>query len=387
MAERMPDRRSSTLSHQSSVRHSNPDVFSDDFALDSIHISDGFGPSKTHNDTSTSPAPTSTRQTSRTVSRRSVALQPPSEQSPNPATRKQVPQGYSRGGSLSSRNDPQMSQIPQRTMSMASVSAMSDATSNQQRPASIISGYSMPRTQSIYRGATGPSHPYGMYPQDTSLNRSSTISSMRPPERSYSGNNGPTHPYGMYPQSVVPEGEVIAGSNSVPLVPVGFPGLDQQYTRRLGPDGEEADDIIGADGHTEQLPPYTRFPDALITKERYAPDAINGQSSSPQTPLQPVPNSASSDGGSEDERAQINTAAAGAAGLVTGESNTRPRWGRRKACCGNVPRWALVTIAVLSILLATLLGAIVGKIIAHRNGSHPSQSSPTLNPNPAQDTK
>ena len=43
-------------------------------------------------------------------------------------------------------------------------------------------------------------------------------------------------------------------------VPIGFTGLGQSYQRRRGPDGEELD-IIGADGHTEQLPPYTRYPE------------------------------------------------------------------------------------------------------------------------------
>lgn len=43
-------------------------------------------------------------------------------------------------------------------------------------------------------------------------------------------------------------------------VHVGFPGLGQNYTRRLGPDGEDQD-LIGEDGHTEQLPPYTRYPE------------------------------------------------------------------------------------------------------------------------------
>lgn len=44
-------------------------------------------------------------------------------------------------------------------------------------------------------------------------------------------------------------------------VALGFPGLGgQAYQRIRGPDGEEQD-IIGVDGHTEQLPPYSRYPD------------------------------------------------------------------------------------------------------------------------------
>ena len=44
----------------------------------------------------------------------------------------------------------------------------------------------------------------------------------------------------------------------------------QSYQRRLRPDGEDADDLIGPDGHTEQLPPYTRYPTDLPPKERNA---------------------------------------------------------------------------------------------------------------------
>ena len=302
-----------------------------------------------------------------------------------------MPKVYGRGSSGSLRKDVPASQPPQRTTSQVSESARSDATSYQQRPSSIMSGYTMPRTQSVYRGPTGPSHPYGMYPQDTALNRTSTVLSIRPPERSYNGEEGPAHPYGMYPQNIVPEGEVGSGTGTVPIAPVGFPGLGQHYARRLGPDGEEADDIIGADGHTEQLPPYTRYPDAVAVKERYAPHAPENQAS-PSTPLQPfeVPTSPDGSQSSDDDQPHINTAAAAAAGLVTESGATKERWksrSRKRTCCGTVPRWALVIIIVLSILLAAVLGGVIGHWVSNsKKGGHNNNGTlpDTVSPNDRQ---
>lgn len=87
-------------------------------------------------------------------------------------------------------------------------------------------------------------------------------------ERNYTGPSGPTHPYGMYPQGISMDD---VGSNvllpQAPLVPVGFPGSNDQYQRRLGPEGEEAGGMIGPDGHAEELPPYTQYPDEAIARK------------------------------------------------------------------------------------------------------------------------
>lgn len=379
MTDRTPNREPSTTSRHSSLRRSNPDIFSDEFALDSMVVSDGFRPSMDRDDAIPSTPARSPPRT--TIPRRSIALQSQAEQSPKSVKRKQLPYSLSKGGSISSRNDGAPALYPQRTASAASTSEMSETTSSHQRPSSVISGYSMPRRESVYRGATGPSHPYAMYPQDTTLNRTSTTSSVRPLDRSYGGTNGPTHPYGMYIQNTVPEGEISMGSNTAPIAPVGFPGLSQQYTRRLGPDGEEADDIIGPDGHAEQLPPYTRYPDAIVTKENYAPGDPEGQLS-PQSPLQATPTQGSSDDvqPSDDERAHINPPPAGAAAPVNHRTSLKERWvsnGKKWTCCGVVvPRWAVVVMVVLAVLLAAVLGAVVGRLVSdmkNRRGSDPTR--------------
>ncbi|KAL2256841.1 hypothetical protein VTK26DRAFT_1041 [Humicola hyalothermophila] len=117
--------------------------------------------------------------------------------------------------------------------------------------------------QGPYQGPRGPSHPYHMYPQNVRLARSTstatsgTSSTLPRSESSYTGPRAPAHPYGLYPQSDGIEAAAVPG---VPI-PLGFHGLPDQYQRRVGPDGEDTGDIIGPDGHTEQLPPYTRYPE------------------------------------------------------------------------------------------------------------------------------
>ncbi|MCJ1389170.1 hypothetical protein MMC18_002025 [Xylographa bjoerkii] len=372
MAERTPTRQSSTSSRRSSLRPSNPDIFSDDYALEAIPVSDGFRPTVVESNTTFS-----TRTTSRSIPRRPVPPEPRPDPSSDSPKRKKSSKSYGRGNSVSSRHAAPAWQVPQRTPSMASVSAMSDGTSFSQRQTSMMSSFSVPRIPSPYQGATGPSHPYAMYPQDTTLNRMSTIPTIRPPERSYNGPSGPMHPYGMYPQNTVLESETSPGIAIGPIAPVGFPGLGQHYTRRLGPDGEEADDIIGPDGHTEQLPPYTRYPDAAVTKERYAPDAPDGEES-PASPLTRAETPAvqglvDETEASDDENLEINVAAAGAAGQPVWRGTARQRWTRRskkRTCCGAVPRWAVILIVVLAVLLAVVMGGVVGRVVSTSHSNH-----------------
>lgn len=125
---------------------------------------------------------------------------------------------------------------------------------------------------------TGPSHPYGMYPQHTVARSTSIATSSvdRRPSRPMSMQR-PAHPYAMYSQSGLdhePAEEPLhaPAPPTQTAIPVGFNGLNGGYHRVLGPDGEEQD-IIGPDGHTEQLPPYSRFPQEGPTKASLAAEA------------------------------------------------------------------------------------------------------------------
>ena len=246
-------------------------------------------------------------------------------------------------------------------------------TEMSQRPNSIISMFSMPPAPSPNLGASRPSHPYGMYPQDTSLNRSSTVSSGldAAPRR-------PAHPYGMYPQTTAdPDADRNPLAASADIATVGFPGLRQTYARRLGPDGEDADDIIGPDGHTEQLPPYTRYPDG---NPHHAPlRAAAASSSQPASTRSSVVPAA--DPEVEEASPQPATTSARAplleddteAATSNDSTQRQPKWARRskkRFFGGRVPAWCMCIGLAAVIALAATLGGAIGHWIASQHGSH-----------------
>lgn len=378
MAERPLNRQSSAASRRQSsersesLRFSNPDIFSDDFALEPFEVADGYNPFSAHGGPGeTPPQPCTTPQPSYPLN----ATADPSSEPPN---RRKGSQRVSRGGSLTLRHDTPQPQPFQRTASVMSVSEASDLTSGPQRTISTSSTFIMPRTQSPYQGATGPSHPYGMYPQDIGMTRTpsvATTSTIGMPERSYARTNGPTHPYGMYSQNTVPEGDVSPIVVENPSIPVGFPGLGQNYQRRLGPEGEEAADIIGPDGHTEQLPPYTRYPDGIAPKP--TPPAMNNTVVVPANPemspdtLQSTqsPLSVTRSNASEASGTRLNIAAAGAANQSDESGSFKERWtekSKRRMCNGKLPIWLVVVIVIVLVFAGALLGGVIGRVIGRR---------------------
>jgi len=380
MAERPPNRQPSAASQRqsidtrSSIRFSNPDIFSDDFALEPFEVADGYDASSANG---MRPEPSSQPCT---TPQRSVSTNTISEPISYTPRRNKDSQRLDRGGSFTLPQDHQTLQTLLRPLSVASVSEVSDVTSLPHRSLSTSSTFTMPRTQSPYQGATGPSHPYGMYPQGIGIARTpsvSTNSTIGMPERTYARVNGPAHPYGSYPQNTVPEGDVSPIAATNPSIPVGFPGLGQSYRRRLGPEGEEAADIIGPDGHTEQLPPYTRYPDGIVPKHVLpAPADTANVTPDPdvsQATLHPMQSRASAPQSilSEASGTRLNGAAAVAAGQTDDTGSFKERWtekSKKRMCKGKLPVWLLVVVVVLLILLGALLGGIVGRIIGNRRG-------------------
>lgn len=111
-----------------------------------------------------------------------------------------------------------------------------------------------------------------MYPQNVRMARTLsgvTSSTIAPSESSYTGLRGPAFPYSLYTQNTAAGPSAIPG----PGISVGFPGMTDNYQRRIGPDGEDIADLIGPDGHTEQLPPYTRYPDEMYNRKIAAANA------------------------------------------------------------------------------------------------------------------
>jgi hypothetical protein len=258
----------STLSHRESVHNAFDDEYEIDFDEDDFMVSDGLGFRQTHansnegrtghpqdndrNETpqrqySTSKAPENDLR--RTATRNSTA------KVRNSLIQDGRPPGLS--------NRPSITQSPLQHRDSVSSTASFATTSMSENPFE-----------------TGPSHPYGMYPQHTMARSSSVATASTERQDRPMSIQRPAHPYAMYSQSGLDDETPIqpmqAIQPSVPPIqtamPVGFPGLNNGYHRVLGPDGEEQD-IIGPDGHTEQLPPYSRYPDEGPTKASMAAEA------------------------------------------------------------------------------------------------------------------
>ncbi len=208
------------------------------------------------------------------------------------------------------------------------------------------------------------------------------------PERLYTGPVGPTQPYGMYPQNTVPEDEV-SPVDGISPTPVGFPGLGQDYRRRFGPDGEEAADLVGPDGHTEQLPPYSRYANDLPPKA--GPPTVPVAAVSPVSPVVAQGNhpeasqdtliaaqSSSTETTSptvEDSSTQLNPTPANAAQQLDESGNFKespPEKRRRRVCWDRLPIWAVV---LLLLVVGILIGAVIGGILGHKAGQEKATES------------
>jgi hypothetical protein len=203
----------------------------------------------------------------------------------------------------------------------------------------------------------------------------------------------------MYPQATVDETSVLPAAS----IPVGFPGLTgSQYQRRLGPDGEEVADIIGPDGHTEQLPPYTRYPDETYARkvrdaeqQSIAPAPTVGAAvvgpplTGPRASIagaggiglatrnpdfdpadeldSPRSRHSSRSFGTDTSHHVINTAATN---VVSCEKQTpkkrAQRWGRRRLC-GIIPYWAICLAIGILVLMLIVMGIIVSTVLSKQH--------------------
>ena len=381
----MAERRSTSSTqppHSRDCTHSsNPDVFSDEYALDPLELTDGQGTKSVDRDGSDDVA---SLPPVLETPRRSLSFQRAFE-SPKGSIRRSGGSQRSDGlSSISSRSDERGSQSFGPPRSVASVSDMGSSSLTPHRSIRSVSTFGFPRVQSPYQGATGPSHPYGMYPQDIGVARTpsaATTSTIRQAERSYSGPNGPTQPYAMYTQNTVPEDDQDAVAD-IPLpIAAGFPGLGLNYQRRLGPEGEDVDDLIGPDGYAEQLPPYSRYANGVPPK--YTSGIGSVRRSAPPIPLddsQETLNNSEIPSNTREEATAVNpfddsatelTSATGTTVLSKHEGgNFKERIrekSRGKVCCGILPCW-LFGVIILIIVFAVFIGGIIGGVLAHKRG-------------------
>lgn len=360
-----PDRRSTGIDRRESGRSLyDNDNDDDDYDLAAMGISDGFRPADTeasHNRVNSH----SSQYHERFQGRRTPPPRPSSTTKP-------------KYDSFALRHDGATGPMPSRNSTNASSSSAVPVT----RSSTVSTEMAFVRAESPYQGPTGPSHPYQMYPQESRVARTpsmATTSTVRVPERSYAGPSGPTHPYGMYPQSTVPAADDPDERTAIAPVPVGFPGRNNDYQRRLGPEGEEVADIIGPDGHTEQLPPYTQYPDeAFARKTRPTVQTTvagaggiglatrNPEFASREDLTTPQSRHSTRSLMSESS-GQVNPVAA------VSEKRQLKKWQQiaRRKVCGIIPIWAFVLVGAAFILFAIVLGTV----LAILKPKHPKRHS------------
>lgn len=233
------------------------------------------------------------------------------------------------------------------------------------RSQSTSSRITIPRSQSPYNGPTAPSHPYTMYPQMTRTSSIASESTIRPvSETPFVARDGPQHPYQMYPQNTQPEEDEDITTNGIPL---GFPRTNFQSSS--GGSSSDVGDIIGSDGHVEQLPPYTRYADNTVAKGNM--DDINGRRRS-QAPSQitdttsaaPPSNAQSTTLLQPTEHFEEETEAQRAR-----KEGYRGSWKETlmRPTIAGMPLWGLLVVTII-VIFSAVVGGVVGGVIGNRQG-------------------
>ncbi|KAK2597609.1 hypothetical protein N8I77_012386 [Diaporthe amygdali] len=400
-----PERRASVrTSRRISLQHDGGgggvllDVDDDDYALLALGISDGFRPQPMDNADRNDPPASRIRPDPSTVS--TVTQSAEESTLPPRLNRSSISKPPPGRDSFTLRHDGGMGHVAGPSLSRVS-------------SASTESPYLPEETP--YQGPSAPSFPYQMYSQNPRLARtlSVTTTSSTPttrPESEYNGPSGPTHPYSMYPQNPFADTSSQVSVPAVPAIPVGFASASDPYQRRIGPEGEEAADIIGPDGHTEELPPYTRYPDEYYNRK--IRDTEDHQNGGPSVAAAAVPLSTTravsgagpvagagglglaarnpefdsvEDIGTPQSRQsarsftseshhEINTAAAAAVSEKP-QLNKFQKFAKRKAC-GVVPYWAICLTTTAVIVVIIIVGAVVGTLLSkHKKPPRKSNSS------------
>ncbi|KAF7590575.1 hypothetical protein BBP40_002664 [Aspergillus hancockii] len=362
--------------HQRSMsgRSSNPNVFSDEYSLEQIDSEQA---------TLTPRSPSVSSIASSNTLRSSLPQQQQKSYSTAPNELGVTENPFGDDARLSFDEPPSRSSLPPKGVDFTnrnSTTSINTATSIAQRSQSTSSRFSMPpRAMSPYTGATGPSHPYAMYPQ-VGVSRSpsiATTSTIRPVERPLGDTNAPQHPYAMYPQNVVAEEEM-----DDTIIPVGFPGHTQAYQRPSNRADDDVGDLIGPDGHTEQLPPYSRYPDPVVPKVEgtfdSTPDAgvpiIDTNNERHDPPVSEVSsrtlvpeNQVNRRDNEEREEAVPVT------GVMAFEEKLKTK-GKKKACCG-LPVWTLVLVGVV-MLVGACIGGVIGGVLGARKAAKEDNDKP-----------
>ncbi|KAF7715671.1 Uncharacterized protein PECH_001547 [Penicillium ucsense] len=364
----------STHSFGRAARVSNPNVFSDEYSLEPIQADDRI-------ERVPSPSSISSSTTLR-------SLHPNQKTGSQATTENENPFG---DDARLSTEEAHRSSLPQKGMAGFSTNRGSIASVNNnfaavQRTHSVSSRFSLPRAMSPYTGATGPSHPYAMYPQ-VGVSRSPSVvstSTIRQHDRLPEGTGGPQHPYAMYSQNVVDE------DMDETVIPVGFPGHNPSYQSPSGRGDNDVGDIIGADGHAEPLPPYSRYPTGVVPKppgSESEPDVSAVAEAEHLHPASPVqhhripensahalaPHSSGSTTAVENDSQDGREGIAPTTGIMAFEEKLKHK-GKKTVCCG-LPIWTIILVATVLLIGGSIGGAIGGIIGGKKAADHQSQSA------------
>ncbi len=346
MARRPPSRRSLSMdednaSRRSSTNNSDPNVFSDHYAVDQESMRTS--------------SPTD-----------SIGSRPGELSSDRHHDTQRDPREYTPPGLLGNTLNLNRSSMAKRSMPAESSAYPTRALSTSSRPVSDIrrslstsSRFSIPRSQSPYRGPTAPSQPYGSYSQVTRASSIISDSTIRPLELPFVLHGGPEHPYSMYPQNTVPDDD-----NSETHAGLDYPGMSQSYQPASRSPGNEVGDIVGRDGHIEQLPAYSRYADNVIAKgdmARIDPQRSTVTEQSQNASTFPVAEAS----GSDVELTAIGTRSTEDE-VARKEGLTEKR--RRRTCCG-LPLWTVLVVAVV-VILAAVAGGVIGGVVGNQHGTH-----------------
>ncbi|KEY70775.1 hypothetical protein S7711_03270 [Stachybotrys chartarum IBT 7711] len=363
----------------------------DSYDLDEMGVSDGFRPMNESSQFSSDATSVSA------FSARPLSTPDPQVPATTTTSTKYLAGMANRPSSLSKAHRPHDSLTLQHDGSNPTAGSFYSRTPTQHQPGeSPILPIDTP-----YQGPSGPSHPYGMYVQRTLSNATShsrSGSAVAAASRSFGTSGGPMHPYALYTQNTTSEEEETAQHN----IPVGFTGMNGAYTRQIGPDGEESGGLIGPLGHTEELPPYTKYP-----PEAYVPSRPVAQAQ----PIASIPAPIAGAGGigiatrnpefsSTDEDLPLpftrplnqsisnnsSEQAINADAEKYDEKSRRARWQKRarKKLCGVVPYWAICLLVAGIVIISIILGAVIGRLLANDESEKPKENGSDYDSGPYQ---
>ena len=177
----------------------------------------------------------------------------------------------------------------------------------------------------------------------------------------------------MFPQNTALDETEDITSHGMPL---GFPSTNFQGSSSGG-SSSDMGDIIGADGHIERLPPYTRYADNTVAKGNME-GLDRRRSTITRTPSQTASSSADTITNAAPPSIAPSTQLLRPTELF--EEETEAQRARKEGYRGNwkdtlmiptlagMPLWGLLLIVII-VIMSAVVGGVVGGIIGNKQGA------------------